>query len=434
MNWTGGGSGRPLAMPAYADVFRSRAYVAIFLTAALSTWGDYLARVTVAVFVLEATGSPLAAAATFAVSLLPSIFGRSLLAPIADRIPYKYVLIVAHLLRAGLVGGLILAVSTQGTSTSSGSSSTTVLWWLFTLLFLIELVGGPAIAASQILMTDLFSDRRLYARALGLRTMSDQINQAIGLGLGGLVVAWVGPALGLWCDLVTFVLSALVVALVVKVEAIRGTPSAGVIGFFRDIGEGARYLFHHRVLASLLALSLCSVWAIAAPEAVAIAYAKDESGSAALGGLLMAAPILGTVLGLVIVGRWQPERQNSRMIILALLMPLPLLGTVFGPAVPLTWLLWFGCGVLQAFMLPLQSTFSLVIPAHMRGRVFGLAGALSVAASGVAFLVAGYLAEHTSPALAVAISALASLLAIVVLAVRWPRALLSAAVDAAYNS
>src|SRR5450759_2275758 len=423
MNGTGERPGGSDSMPSYAEVFRSRAYLAIFVTAALSTWGDYLARVTVAVFVFERTGSPFAAAATFAVSLLPSIFGRSLLAPIADRIPYKYVLIAAHLMRAGLVGALILAVSTHVT-----------LLVLFALLFLIELAGGPAIAASQILMTDLFTDGRLYARALGLRTISDQVNQAIGLGLGGLVVAWVGPALGLWADLVTFVLSALVIALVVKVQPLCGTPSAGVVGFFRDIGAGASYLFRHRVLASLLALSLCSVWAIAAPEAVAIAYAQGKSGSASFGGLLMAAPIFGTVAGLVMVGRWQPERQNSRILFLALLMPLPLVGTIFAPPLAVTWLLWFVCGVLQAFMLPRHSTCSLVIPTHMRGRVFGLAGALSVAASGIAFLAAGYLAELTSPALSVAICAVGSLLAIVVLGVRWPRVALSAAVDAAYNS
>src|SRR5665811_1186988 len=106
---------------------------------------------------------------------------------------------------------------------------------------------------------DRFTDRRLYARALGLRTISDQVNQAIGLGLGGLVVAWVGPALGLWADLATFVLSALAIALVVRVQPIYGTPSAGVVGFFRDIGAGASYLFRHRVLASLLALSLLSL-------------------------------------------------------------------------------------------------------------------------------------------------------------------------------
>ena len=425
MNGQGEDSRGGVAMPSYSEVFRTRGYLAIFLAAALSTWGDYLARVTVAVFVFEQTGSPFAAAATFAVSLLPSIFGRTLLAPIADRIPYKYVLITAHLLRAVLVGGLILAVSTDG-----------ALWILFALLFLIELVGGPAIASSQILMTDLFSDRRLYARALGLGTMSEQVNQAIGLGLGGLVVAWVGTDSALWFDLATFLLSALVIALVVRVQAIRGTPSAGVVGFFRDIGEGAGYLFRHPVLMSLLALSLCSVWAIAAPEAVAIAYAhaKDPSASARLGGLLMAAPILGAVAGLVMVGRWQPERQNSRMIVMALLMPLPLIGTMFAPPVPVTWLLWFGCGVLQAFMLPLQSTFSLIVPAHMRGRVFGLGGALSVAASGVAFLVAGLLAELTSPASAVAMIAVGSLFAIIVLAVRWPRVALREAVDTAYNS
>ena len=425
MNGQGEDSRGGVAMPSYSEVFRTRGYLAIFLAAALSTWGDYLARVTVAVFVFEQTGSPFAAAATFAVSLLPSIFGRTLLAPIADRIPYKYVLITAHLLRAVLVGGLILAVSTDS-----------ALWILFALLFLIELVGGPAIASSQILMTDLFSDRRLYARALGLGTMSEQVNQAIGLGLGGLVVAWVGTDSALWFDLATFLLSALVIALVVRVQAIRGTPSAGVVGFFRDIGEGAGYLFRHPVLMSLLALSLCSVWAIAAPEAVAIAYAhgKDPSASARLGGLLMAAPILGAVAGLVMVGRWQPERQNSRMIVMALLMPLPLIGTMFAPPVPITWLLWFGCGVLQAFMLPLQSTFSLIVPAHMRGRVFGLGGALSVAASGVAFLVAGLLAELTSPASAVAMIAVGSLFAIIVLAVRWPRVALREAVDTAYNS
>ena len=97
-------------MPPYSEVFRTRGYLALFVAAALSTWGDYLARVVVAAYVLDQTGSPFAAAATFAVSLLPSIFGRSLLAPISDRVPYKYVLIVAHVSRAVLVGVLIVAV------------------------------------------------------------------------------------------------------------------------------------------------------------------------------------------------------------------------------------------------------------------------------------------------------------------------------------
>src|SRR5450756_1251641 len=98
VNRRAGDSHDSVAMPSYSEVFRTRGYLAIFLAAALSTWGDYLARLTVAAFVFEQTGSPFAAAATFAVSLLPTIFGRSLLAPIADRIPYKYVLIALSLI------------------------------------------------------------------------------------------------------------------------------------------------------------------------------------------------------------------------------------------------------------------------------------------------------------------------------------------------
>ena len=48
-------------MPSYSQLFRVRAFVAIFAGNTLSAWGDQLARLTVAAFVLERSGSPLAA-------------------------------------------------------------------------------------------------------------------------------------------------------------------------------------------------------------------------------------------------------------------------------------------------------------------------------------------------------------------------------------
>lgn len=53
----------------------------LFLVQALSTWGDYIARLAVAAVVYAWTQSPLATATTLAVSLLPAVFGRSLLSP-----------------------------------------------------------------------------------------------------------------------------------------------------------------------------------------------------------------------------------------------------------------------------------------------------------------------------------------------------------------
>ncbi len=409
----------PAAMPSYAEVFRLRGYPALFLAAAVSTWGDYIARLTIAAVVFQRTQSPLATASTLAVSMLPTIFGRSLLGPLADRIPYKYVLVGAHLTRAACVAVLIAMVS-------SGAPIAALL----IMLVVLETFGGPAVAANQVLMTDLFDDRRLYVKAMGLSALSEQVNQAAGLAVGGLIVGFLGPTKGLFVDLASFLVSALVVAIVLRARPVAGAPAKGLIGFFREIGAGCAYIRRDTVLARLLALSLIATVGIAAPEAAAIPYA----GSARLGGLLMAAPIAGAAVGVLVVSRWLPHVANSRIIRMALLMPVPLLFTAFQLPVTVTWLLWFVSGSLQAFMLPLQSTFSLVTPAPRRGTIFGLAGAVSVTASGGSYLLAGFLSEITTPAAAVTMCAVLCLGALILVAASWPTRELTAAVDVAYIS
>ncbi|MEP6632352.1 MAG: MFS transporter, partial [Lapillicoccus sp.] len=69
-------------MPAFGDVFAVRGFLPLFIVTSMSTWGDYVARLTIAAVVYQRTASPLATATTFAVSLLPSIFGRTLLGPL----------------------------------------------------------------------------------------------------------------------------------------------------------------------------------------------------------------------------------------------------------------------------------------------------------------------------------------------------------------
>jgi MFS family permease len=417
-----GTGGEQDGVPSYTEVLRAPAYLPVFLSASLSTWGDYIARITIAAVVFERTGSAFATAATFALSLLPSIFGRVLLSPIADRIPYKHVLVGSHLIRAVFVLALLVATAAE--------SPVAVL---LGLLFLLELFGGPAVSANQILLTDLFPDRRMYARAFGLNTLAEQVNQAIGLAVGGAVAITIGETRGLAFDLLTFLVAAAVLAVVVPKKDLHGVPQGGVAGFVRDAVAGGRHLFANRVLTSLLLLSVVSALATAAPEAVALPYVQEHSGSATWGGLLMAAPILGAVAGLLVVGRWTAEAQNRSLLLMALLMPLPLLLTIVEPPLPVVWAAWFLCGALQAFMLPLQATFTLLVPLEMRGRVFGLAGALSVAATGVFYLLAGWISQHTTAAAAVGVCTVVSIGGLILLAARWPRADLAEAVERTYS-
>ena len=409
-------------VPSFAEVMRAPAFLPTFLAASLSTWGDYIARITVAAVVFERTGSAVATAATFAVSLLPSVFGRMLLSPFADRVPYKYVLIGSHLIRALFVVALLAAVL---------SSAPVAV--LLVLLFVLELAGGPAAAANQMLLTDLFPDRRLYARAFGVNTLAEQVNQAIGLAVGGVVVTTTSATQGLLFDLATFLVASAVLARVIPRRDPLGEAEQGLRGFARDVVEGGRHLFANRVLTALLLLSVTSTLAMAAPEAVAIPYVNTHTDSPAWGGLLMAAPILGAVVGLLLMSRMGAERQNRSMLWMALTMPLPLLVTVVEPPLPVVWAAWFTCGALQAYMLPLQATFTLLVPARLRGRVFGLAGALSVAATGAFYLLAGWISQHTRPAAAVGVCAVVSLGGLVLLAARWPQGEIAEAVERTFS-
>jgi len=404
-------------MPPLSQVFAVRGYLALFIAASLSTWGDYIARLTIAAVVYDRTQSPLATATTLAVSLVPSIFGRSVLGPVADRIPYKYVLIASHVSRAAMVLVLIWAVSVEAPVPA-----------LLVALFVLEMLGGPASAAQLVLMTDLFADRRVFLRAMGLSALAEQANQALGFALGGIIVLALGAARGLALDFATFVISAVVVALVVSARPVPGEPRPGLSGFFADLGTAAGVVTRHRVLRRLLGLSLVAALGISAPEAVALPYA----GSPGFGGLLMACPIAGAAVGVVVVSRWEPHVSNKRIIAMALAMPVPLLFTAFRPPIVVTALLWFVAGTLQAFMLPLQSTFSLVTPEDRRGAVFGLGGALSVTAAGGSYLAAGWLSELTNPASAVTMCAVICLGATVLLAARWPSGELDMAVSRAY--
>jgi len=408
--------------PTYAAVLRAPRYLPIFIANALSLWGDYIARVTVAAVVYERTRSPLATATTLAVSLLPTFFGRSLVGPIVDRFPYKWVLIWSHLLRALCVLGLIGFVVTQSP-----------LWALFVVLFALEAIGGASTASNMVLLTDLFEDRHLYARAVGLGAMSEQFNQAVGLAIGGGLVALLGPGAGLVFDLLTFVAAAAVIFVVVELRPVTGPRGKGLRGFVSDLTSAGRDLARHPVLARLVALSAVAGLAIAAPEALAIPIA-DQNGWGGWGGVLMAAPIAGAFVGIILIGRLHVRTQNRLIVPLALGMPLPLLAVAFHPPIGVVVGLFVLSGLLQAFMVPLQATFTLVTEPEMRGRIFSLAGSVSVAAAGASFLAAGWLGQHTTPYLGVAICAALTLALVGLLAVTWPHHRVSRAVDRAYAS
>lgn len=408
----------------YRVVLRRGEFAALLGARVLSDWGDHVARVAVAALLLEQTGSVTLSAAAFAVSYLPSIVGQAVLGPYADRFERRGLLVVCDLLRAVLVTLLLAAVAAD-----------LPFAVLLAVLFLVELVGAPFYAAGSALLADVFPERRTFLTANALLRLVGQANQVGGLAVGGLVVATLGTDGALSLDAVSFLLSALLLLFFVRPRppATREGHRAGAPRLWADVRAGASYLWGDVRLRSLMLLAWSMSVVFTAPEAVALAYAADQGASSTVGGLLLAAPPAGAVLGAWLVGRWPWRAQVQRMLPMAAAAGVPLLLVALEPAWPVALALFAVSGAFGAFMVPLLATFTVLAPDEMRGRLNGLAGAGFSAVTVLAFLGVGVVADLTSPAFAVTVAAAAGCAVLALVWPGWPRREIRRAAEEAYG-
>jgi MFS family permease len=409
-------SHRP-ATASYRELLGNREFTGLMIAQVLSECGDQIARVGLAVLVLTRTDNPFLAALAFVVSYVPAIFGAALLAPFADRVSRRSVMLAADAGRALLIGVLaLLAVPS------------TPIWLMFVLLFLAELLSAPFEAARAAVLPDVLIDPRHYLRGAGLSRVLSQVDQVLGLALAGIIVALISPRGALVVDAVTFALSFVVVLLSLHRRPAALQSRAGLAGYVHDLQRGAALVARNPPRRCLVLFAWGAAAFTIAPEAVALAYAEAGGNPAALGTLLMATLPAGGALGAILVGRWAPEDQTRAILPLALASCLPLLLTGASPPVFVAAALWFAAGVGQGFMVPLIATVNLLTPADSRGRVNGLAAAGFNVASASAFALAGLGAAVMSPAAMVLLAGVAGILVCAVAWTRWPRAALAGAV------
>lgn len=381
--------------------------------------GDQIARVALALLVLERTGSAFGAAATFALSFVPTFFGAAFLGPLADRVSRRSLMLGADLGRAVLIG-LLALVASPGAP----------LLPLFGLLLLSEFLTPVFDAARTASVPSMLREPAVVSAGLGLSRTLSLVNQVVGLVLGGLVVTLVNPRAALLIDAITFLVSFGVLAgcLQRRVAALPGptTPAALLV----DLRDGARVLYADRSRRALILLAWCMVITMLAPETLGLPYARWVQAPDYWGGILMAAPIAGVALGSYVVSRQPLPTQLQWMLPLAVVSGLPLLVTGLEPALPVLTVVWFVGGALQAYVISIIAITTLLTEDGFRGRVTGMASSGFALGSLLGTLLAGWVADLSSPAYAVTlIASLGVVIACGAFAL-WPRADLQADVAA----
>jgi MFS family permease len=267
-----------------------RIWAAAGFVSVIGTWMQVLG---VNWYVLAETGSATSMGFTVLLQALPtlvlSVWGGAL----ADRLPAKPLLIGAQAAHALLAAALAVVAVT-------GAGGLPAIFAISLGTGAVSAIEGPVMGR----WASTLVDRESLGNALALGSLTNSAGRILGMSLGAVVVAAVGPALLFAANSVSFV--AVVVALFAVREGERhaGQPAAAAAPAGGGIRAGFRYLRGQPVVLVALALSFV-LGSLGRNYQVTMAAMSDGPlhGGASGYGLLSTVFAVGTVLGALFAAR-----------------------------------------------------------------------------------------------------------------------------------
>lgn len=394
----------------FRDVFAFAEFRALYAGSLLSWLGDYVARAAITAMVFEQTRSVTASAAAFAISFAPWLLGGSVLVAVAERYPYRRVMVFCDLARMLFMA--VLAVLGAGTS----------LPVLLGLLLACALFTPPFDAARSATLPAVLGPER-YVTGVALTTATTAPAQVAGYFLGS-TLAVIEPRLALALNAATFAASAVLIWRKVahREAALRKERRTGLL---RETADGFRIVFTNPALRAIVLLVFCGSLFAVVPEGLGAAWSHqrhDGLGQPTAQGLLMGAVPAGMVLGSVVVTRllrpsWRPHVMRP----LALVTPLALVPALVDPPVVVAAALALVSGLAVGALVPVANgEFVRALPSAFRARAFGVVSAGLQLLQGGAVLATGALAQRLSLPVVVGAWSLAGVLLMIGMIANWP--------------
>jgi Transmembrane secretion effector len=405
--------------PSPRGVLSNREFRGITVAQVTSECGDQIASLAIAYLVYHQSNNAFLAAAAYAVTYVPWMVGGILLAPLVDRLPRRSVMLFCDLARAVVVSVLALATF----------FSWVPIWALIGLVLVSSMCSPPFTVARSTTLPEIFDGSPLYVPAVATGRILHQVDQVFGFALGGLIVAAITPRGALMVDVGTFLASFAVIATHVRPRPAAAPGRVLRLGqLLRAVGPDLRVVVGDPVRRSLVALTAASLVFLIAPEALAVAYTKQQGHGPIAVGLLTAAQPCGVALGAWLFVRYVPPHVQGRWL---LRLPVAAAGflalTAVVPPIPIAALLWMASGASQCFVITCIATYNVITEPGLRGRANGLASAAISLTQGLGFALWGAVGNWQGAAAGVAWAGVAGLLIVVVLRFSWPHDAIRAA-------
>ena len=367
-------------------VLRRRDFALLWTASLISTIGDWVLLGALPFYVYQVTGSALASGATFMAEVLPMLLFGSVAGVFADRWDRKRTLVVADLLRAGLVALLVLVRSPE---------------WIpliYVVGFLQSTVAQFAGTAFSAFMPRLVEPDHL-GPANSAFSVTNNLGRLVGPGVGGLLMASLGLGAVVLVDAGSFLAAGLLVYLIATNAEPLSAPHAGGSRFARVRREwlgGLRIVGGERwILVLLAAMGIATFGDSFLTVLLAPFISQVLGGDAALFGLVLTVRGLGGLVGGLMIGEISRRLLPQRLIGLsAVALGLLLLAITALASVPATLALIFVAGpAVIGFYVGAYTLLQGGVADEYRGRVFGAYSTVTALTLLVGMTLAGTLGD-----------------------------------------
>lgn len=364
-------------------------YMALFFGQAISHFGTYVAFITLPLLVLDIqrstdSESTLDFAITYALETAPALLLGLFAGVVIDRIHLRPIMIATDLLRASAFFYLAASYGTYGIGT------------VFLIAFIVGSMTTFFDGALYALVPSIVPRRRL-ADANGFVAASQQANFALGTLAAG-IIAWAtgGPAVGLFINGASFVLSAIFLNWVGRVVHHR-TPEDERAPFFTEAANGIRYIWREpRLRITTIAAAVPNfVMGFIEATVVVLFYVLLGAANDFEIGVLVSAMGVGGIIGALIASPVIQKIGLGRTMTVGMTIAGFLLFTVmfttYGPvalALNAGWMV--GVSLIN---VPLATIRQHYANEAMLGRVISASRAVGWATLPIGALVGGWLAD-----------------------------------------
>lgn len=344
---------------------RRPAFRAYFFTMAAAMMADNIEHVISYWVIFEKFQSPTLGGFAVLSHWLPFLFFSVYFGALADRYDCRRMIQIAVLMFMGVTiawGVLILTDTIQ-------------IWHAAVLLTIHGFAGviwGPA---TQLLLHDLVEGRNLQS-AIRLNSTSRHLGVLLGPGIGGGLMLWLGPPIGLLVNALIYLpLFLWLFRAPARVRESQG-PARG-IGSFSSAFAALREVSANRTIVSMILLAGCSSFLVGnAFQAQMPEFAHDLGTEKADIGYtsLLAANAAGAFLGGIILESRNLLRASPRnAIVITILWCLSVLGFAMATNFAVAFVMMLIAGFLNLTSGAMAQTLvQLQSPAHLRGRLIGL--------------------------------------------------------------